>query len=132
MRNIMEKKWKQIWLIPQLEDINKVLTCIKCQIWNNICKHLHIILFINLVIPVNKHKKVILGKKLANHLNTAHIKHEFMYIHFPTLRARVISVIVLRLNSYFLAQEEIHVTEFLKRIIILLIILSFMLFSCLQ
>ena len=95
------------------------------------CKHLHITLFINLVISVNKCKKVILGKKLANHLYTAHIKHEFIYIHFPALRARVISMIVFRLNSYFLAQEEIHVTEFLKRIIILLIILNFMLFTCL-
>lgn len=86
----------------------------------------------NLVIPVNKRKKVILGKKLAQHLtmNTAHIKHEFIYTHFPALKERVISVIVTKLNSYFLTLEEVRATEFLKRVLKLLIMLNCMLFGC--
>lgn len=86
----------------------------------------------NLVIPVNKRKKVILGKNLAQHLTmiTAHIKHAFMSTHFPALKGRVISVIVTRLNSYFLTLEEGRATEFLKRVLKLLIMLNRMLFRC--
>lgn len=84
----------------------------------------------NLVIPVNKRKKVILGKKLAQHLTmiTAHIKHEGKSL--PALKERVISVIVTRLNSYFLTLEEGRATEFLKRVLKLLIMLNRMLFRC--
>lgn len=36
----------------------------------------------------------------------------YIHIHFPALKAKVISVAVIRLNSYFLTLEEVHVTEF--------------------
>lgn len=63
-------------------------------------------------------------------MNIAHIKHEFIYAPFPALKASFISVIVTRLNSYFLTLEKVHVTEFLERVIRLLIILNFMLYRC--
>lgn len=63
-------------------------------------------------------------------MNTAHTTHEFIYIDFPAPKARLISVIQTRLNSYLLTPEEVHVAEFLKRVIKLLVILNFMLYRC--
>lgn len=67
---------------------------------------------------------------MLSNMNTAHIIHEFIYIDFPAPKARCISVIQTRLNSHFLTPEKVHVAEFLKRVIKLLIILNFMLYGC--
>jgi len=61
-------------------------------------------------------------------MNTAHIKHEFIYTDFPALKARGISMILTRLNSYFFRGSTS--TEFLEGVIELLIMLCCVLCRC--
>lgn len=62
-------------------------------------------------------------------MNTAHIKHEFVYTDFPAWKARGSSMILTGLNSYLFRGSTS--TKFLEGVLELLIILKFVLYRCL-